>query len=88
MTEDKELVERKLLVILEEAIAEEKMSAARYRTGARLADDPQLIAMFQKLADDEVEHEKALKQRYYEIKKRLGLKVVSDGEPDAENLPE
>ena len=34
--------------------------------------------MFKKLVDDEVMHEKVLKERYYEIKKRLGLKVIRD----------
>ncbi|VAX15048.1 hypothetical protein MNBD_NITROSPINAE03-2032 [hydrothermal vent metagenome] len=78
MSEDKQLVELKLLSILEEAIEEEKMSAARYRHGFKLAEDPALKKMFEKLEADEIAHEKVLKERYYEIKKRLGLKIIGD----------
>lgn len=84
MSEDKELVERKLLSILEEAIEEEKISAARYRHGAKLSADPELKGMFDKLEADEIQHEKELKDRYYEIKKRLGLKVITDADPGSE----
>jgi rubrerythrin len=77
MTEDRELIERKLLAILEEAIEDEKLSAARYRHGAKLAVDPELKEMFDRLVDDEIQHEKVLKDQYYEIKKRLGLKIIS-----------
>lgn len=78
MSEEKELVERKLLSVLEEAIEDERMSAARYRHGAKLALDPELKAMFEKLVADEIQHEKVLKDQYYEIKKRLGLKIIGD----------
>jgi len=78
MSEDKQLVELKLLSILEEAIEEEKMSAARYRHGFKLSEDPVLKKMFEKLETDEIAHEKVLKERYYEIKKRLGLKIIGD----------
>ena len=71
-------VEMELLKILEEAIREEKASAQRYRRGEELAGDPDAKKMFKKLVDDEVMHEKVLKERYYEIKKRLGLKVIRD----------
>ncbi len=78
MSEDKQLVELKLLSILEEAIEDEKMSAARYRHGFKLSEDPVLKKMFEKLEADEIAHEKVLKERYYEIKKRLGLKIIGD----------
>ncbi|VAX25168.1 hypothetical protein MNBD_NITROSPINAE03-1189 [hydrothermal vent metagenome] len=78
MSEDKQPVELKLLSILEEAIEEEKMSAARYRHGFKLSRDPVLKKMFEKLEADEIVHEKVLKERYYEIKKRLGLKIIGD----------
>lgn len=85
MTEDKHLVERKLLSILEEAIKEEKLSTARYQHGARLSVDPELKKMFEKLEADEIAHEKVLKERYYEIKKRLGLKIISDSSEGSES---
>lgn len=88
MTKKKELVEQLILQILEDAIKEEKGSAARYQDGARLATDPRLKEMFEKLASDEVEHEKALKQKYYEIKKQLGLKVLNEGEAGSDVPPE
>lgn len=78
MTEDRELIERKLLAVLEEAIEDEKMSASRYRHGVKLAVDPELKGMFEKLVADEIQHEKVLKDQYYEIKKRLGLKIISE----------
>jgi len=83
MSEDKQLVEQKLLLILEEAIEEEKMSAARYRHGFKLSEDPLLKKMFEKLEADEIAHEKVLKDRYYEIKKRLGLKIIVDSDQGA-----
>ncbi|MBF0169988.1 MAG: ferritin-like domain-containing protein [Nitrospinae bacterium] len=74
------LVEEKLLKILEEAILDEQASAARYGHGAELARDPELVAMFEQLMRDEQRHEEALKERYRAIKKRLGLKIMRDGE--------
>lgn len=72
----KRFTEEKLLKILEEAILDEIASAARYRHGLEFAQDPESIAMLEKLVKDEEAHEHALKERYYEIKKRLGMKVI------------
>lgn len=85
MNEDKEPVEQKLLSILEEAIKEEKKSATRYRHGAKLSADPELKGMFEKLEADEIRHEKELKDQYYEIKKRLGLKIIGDSGQGSES---
>ncbi len=74
------LLEEKLLKILEEAILDEQASAARYGHGAELSRDPEMIAMFEQLQEDERRHEEALKERYRSIKKRLGLKIMRDGE--------
>ncbi|MBI4664835.1 MAG: rubrerythrin [Nitrospinae bacterium] len=71
-------VEELLLDILEEAIEEEKSSRARYLRGYELAVDEEAKKMFQRLAQDEEAHEHVLKERYYQIKKRLGLKVMKD----------
>ena len=71
-----EPVEKELLAILEQAIEEERHSAGRYRRGAELSSDPESKKMFEKLVRDEEMHERVLKERYYEIKKRLGLKAI------------
>ncbi|MBI5815110.1 MAG: rubrerythrin [Nitrospinae bacterium] len=78
MTEDKRIVEEEILAILEEAIREERESASRYQKGLALAADPEVKSMFERLIRDEETHERVLKERYYEIKKRLGLKVMKD----------
>jgi len=70
-----EPVEKELLAILEEAIEEERRSAGRYRRGAELSSEPDSKKMFERLVQDEEAHERVLKERYYEIKKRLGLKA-------------
>ncbi len=77
MPNDK-MVEQELLLILEEAIKEEIASAARYRRGEKLATHPEMKSMFKKLTEEEVMHEQALKERYYAIKKKLGLKLMHD----------
>ncbi|MBI4828489.1 MAG: rubrerythrin [Nitrospinae bacterium] len=78
MSKDKRIIEEELLGILEEAMREERASAARYRRGLELAGDPEARALFERLVADETAHEKVLRERYYEIKKRLGLKVMKD----------
>jgi len=76
MEENKRLIEEKLLGILEEAIGEESASADRYRRALKYARDEEAIAMLERLVKDEEAHERILRERYYEIKKRLGLKVM------------
>ncbi|MGK7346652.1 MAG: hypothetical protein ACNS63_12675 [Candidatus Nitrospinota bacterium M3_3B_026] len=78
MTDENEPIERKLLEILEEAIAEEAASADRYRRALKYARDEQARSLLERLVKDELAHEQALKERYYQIKKRLGLKVMKD----------
>ncbi len=78
MNKDKNMVEQKLLNVLEKAILEEQASTARYKHGASIALEGEVREMFEKLAEDELEHERLLKKQYYEIKKRLGLKVMKE----------
>ncbi len=78
MTDSEKLLEEKILEILEAAILDEQTSAKRYLHAMSLAKEEELRDMFQKLAQDEVEHEKALKEKYHDIKKRLGLRVMKD----------
>lgn len=70
-----EPVEKELLAILEQAIEEERRSAGRYRRGIELSSEPEAKKMFERLVHEEEAHERVLKERYYEIKKRLGLKA-------------
>ncbi|MDH5476725.1 MAG: rubrerythrin [Nitrospinota bacterium] len=71
-------MERKLLEVLEEAIRLEREAADRYRHGKELASLQEIKDMFEQLALDEEGHERILKLRYSEIKKRLGLKIMKD----------
>ena len=76
MEKSDEHTEHKLLKILEESILDEQASTARYRHGLSLAVEPASVALFEKLVSDEEAHERVLKERYYAIKKQLGLKVI------------
>ncbi|VAX24351.1 hypothetical protein MNBD_NITROSPINAE02-136 [hydrothermal vent metagenome] len=78
MANDDRLVEEKLLEILEEAIVDEKASAGRYTHALELAREDESRELLKKLARDELEHERLLKERYHEIKKRLGLKIIKN----------
>ena len=75
-----EHIERKLLEVLEEAIRMERQAAERYRMGKELAVQEEIKQMFERLANDETEHERILKERYVQIKKRLGLKIMKEDE--------
>ncbi len=82
MNDQAEYTEERLLRILEESILDEQASCQRYNYGMKIAKDEETRELFRQLVIDEMEHEKVLKKRYYEIKKRLGLKVMkgNDGE--------
>jgi rubrerythrin len=75
-----EHIERKLLEILEQAIQMEKLAAERYRRGQELAVQEDVKLMFEKLVQDEMGHERLLKERYIQIKKKLGLKIMKEDE--------
>lgn len=53
----------KLLKILEEAIEQERLSQRRYALGASLATDPAVKEMFIRLVEDELGHERSLRER-------------------------
>jgi rubrerythrin len=61
-------VSRKLLEILEEAIERERISQQRYALGASLASDPALKQMFLRLIEDEMSHERILRERQTTLK--------------------
>ncbi len=72
-----------LLVILEEAMADERAAQEKYRRGlARCADDD-ACRVFEQLLREEEAHERALAARYAEVKKRIGLHGAGRGEDQA-----
>jgi len=73
-----EHIERKLLEVLEEAIKLEREAAERYRHARELSSQEEVKEMFERLAQEEEVHERILKERYAQIKKRLGLKIMKD----------
>ena len=62
-----------LLLILEEAIADERCAQEKYRTSRDRCADADACRMFDQLLRDEEAHERALSRRYDEVKKRIGL---------------
>jgi rubrerythrin len=56
-------LEQRLLHILEEAIEQERLSQRRYALGASLATDPAVKDMFVRLVEDEMGHERTLRER-------------------------
>jgi len=65
-----------LLVILEEAIADEQAAQEKYRRGLERCADPEACEVFEQLLHEERAHERALEARYIEVKKRIGLRGV------------
>jgi rubrerythrin len=63
-----------LLAILEEAIADERAAQEKYRRGLERCVDPDACAVFEQLLREEQAHERVLRARYVEVKKRIGLR--------------
>jgi rubrerythrin len=75
MTEDRRpLGDNELLVILEEAMADEQAAQEKYRRGLERCADPEACAVFEQLLHEELAHERVLQARYVEVKKRIGLR--------------
>jgi bacterioferritin (cytochrome b1) len=68
-----------LLAILEEAIADERAAQEKYRRGLERCADPAACEIFEQLLREESAHEKALRARYVEVKKRIGLQSAGRG---------
>ena len=69
-------IEKEILAILEDAIQRERAAYKLYSRGEELAEKGELKKIFSMLAHEEKNHEKLLRQVYYDYKKRLGLKVL------------
>jgi rubrerythrin len=65
-----------LLVILEEAMTDERAAQDKYRRGLEHCADPASCELFEQLLREELAHEKVLEARYVEVKKRIGLRGV------------
>jgi rubrerythrin len=63
-----------LLAILEEAIADERAAQEKYRRGLERCVDPEACDVFEQLLHEERAHERVLRARYVEVKKRIGLR--------------
>ena len=68
-----------LLAILEEAIADERAAQEKYRHGLESCVDPEACAVFEQLLHEERAHERVLRARYVEVKKRIGLRGAGRG---------
>lgn len=73
--------EKEILKILEEAIKREQAANRLYERGASLAEKGEIKDIFTRLAQEELGHEKLVRDIYYEYKKKLGIKLLH---PDAE----
>ncbi len=74
------MIEEELLEIVKEAIESEKRSQLRYERALSRARRPETRAMFEALLAEEREHERLLHEKYEDIKKQLGLKIMHKGE--------
>jgi rubrerythrin len=68
-----------LLSILEEAIADERAAQEKYRRGLERCADPEACEVFEQLLGEERAHERVLRARYVEVKKRIGLRSAGRG---------
>ena len=68
-----------LLRILEEAIADERAAQEKYRRGLERCADPEACEVFEQLLSEERAHERVLRARYVEVKKRIGLRSAGRG---------
>lgn len=59
-----------ILEVITKAIENEKSGEAFYRKSAEEADDPEIRAIFETLAQDEQNHQRILKERLLALKLR------------------
>ncbi len=61
-------IKQKLLDVLDEAIEHEQLAQQRYALGASLTTDPAVKEMFLQLVEDEMGHERALRDRQQSLR--------------------
>ncbi len=74
--------EKEILRILDLALKREGASQELYSRAADLAEKQAVKRIFKRLAREEKQHEKIIRELYYKYKKRLGLKILHTDEPD------
>ena len=72
-TDDELIDDEGLLLILEEAIEDERAAQDKYRRGLDRCADAEACHVFEQLLQEEEAHERTLSARYAEVKKRIGL---------------
>jgi rubrerythrin len=72
--------EKEILAIIETALKREVAAQDLYAEGAKKAERPEVKSMFEQLRSEEEKHETLLKDIYRQVKKRLGLKILSEDE--------
>jgi rubrerythrin len=72
MQEASTKVEQKLLDILKEAIEHERLAQQRYALGASLATDPEVKEMFLQLVEEEMGHERKLREKQRDLEAKAG----------------
>jgi rubrerythrin len=70
--------EKEILKIIETAIKREVAAQDLYAEGVKKAERPEVKVIFEQLRAEEEKHEALLKDIYRQIKKRLGLKILSE----------
>ena len=70
MSTSADSADEKLLDILDRAIEQEQLSQQRYALGASLATDPEVREMFLRLVEDEMGHERSLRERRMALRKK------------------
>jgi rubrerythrin len=63
-------VSQKLLEILDEAMEQERLAQKRYALGASLASDPSVKEMFLRLVEEEMGHERTLREWQLELREK------------------
>jgi len=71
MQEGSAKVEQRLLDVLKEAIEHELLAQRRYALGASLATDPAVKEMFLQLAEEEMGHERKLREKQRDLEAKV-----------------
>ena len=74
--------EKEILEILARAMRRENDSELMYRHAAELSTRKEVKDVLLRLADEESTHEEVVRELYHQTKKRLGLKILHEDEPD------
>ncbi len=74
--------EKEVLEILAKAMKRESDSENLYKHAAELTTRKEAKEILMRLADEESKHEVIVRELYHQTKKRLGLKILHEDEPD------